>query len=238
MMQPEQTPIERIGASLGEVKALLACNEPRHTDKTRRVYGDADCAVREVFGGESEEQAQFKALVEEQDLPKCEADQYPHHAFVRGTKRVAQLLGHFLKKLDPQTYAAYQAFGRVDLHPAIAKAAVAHFENGQYRSAVSDAYLALEALVQERSGRMDLDGKTLMEHVFSSKTPVLAFNELRSESEKAEQQGMMFLFSGAPLALRNPRAHGLEPDTAKDALEYITLLDLLAKWAMKAKRIA
>jgi hypothetical protein len=45
----------------------------------------------------------------------------------------------------------------------------------------------------------------------------------------------MHLFEGAMLALRNPRAHRLDADERGPALEYITLLSFLAKWAERAR---
>jgi Protein of unknown function (Hypoth_ymh) len=49
-----------------------------------------------------------------------------------------------------------------------------------------------------------------MQKVFSAKTPLLRFNKLESQSDLDEQQGFQFLFSGAVMGLRNPRAHGLK----------------------------
>jgi hypothetical protein len=47
---------------------------------------------------------------------------------------------------------------------------------------------------------------------------------------------MMFLYAGAMLALRNPRAHELIQDDPKQALEYIGFLSLLAKLLDRARR--
>jgi hypothetical protein len=47
---------------------------------------------------------------------------------------------------------------------------------------------------------------------------------------------MMFLFKGAMLGLRNPRAHSLRTDEAERAIEYIAFLSMLAKIADDAKR--
>ncbi len=47
---------------------------------------------------------------------------------------------------------------------------------------------------------------------------------------------MMFLYSGAMLALRNPRAHELIEDDPDMALEYIAFISLLAKSLDKAER--
>ena len=74
-----------------------------------------------------------------------------------------------------------------------------------------------------------------MQTVFSTKTPVLRFNDLKTKTDLDEQQGMMFLYSGAMLALRNPRAHELIQDDPERALEYIGFLSLLAKSLETAK---
>jgi uncharacterized protein (TIGR02391 family) len=68
-----------------------------------------------------------------------------------------------------------------------------------------------------------------MNTVFSPKAPTLKFNNLASDSDRSEQQGMMHLFAGAMLAFRNPRAHQLVSDDAEKALEIISFLSYLAK---------
>jgi hypothetical protein len=47
---------------------------------------------------------------------------------------------------------------------------------------------------------------------------------------------MMFLYSGAMLALRNPRAHGLVEDHPERAVEYIAFVSMLARALDRAKR--
>lgn len=74
-----------------------------------------------------------------------------------------------------------------------------------------------------------------MQNVFSPKNPVLKFSDLQTQTEQSEQQGMMFLYAGAMLALRNPRAHEIIEDDPEKALEYIAFLSLLAKSLDKAK---
>ena len=90
--------------------------------------------------------------------------------------------------------------------------------------------------VKEKSRRHDLDGAPLMRTVFSRNNPILAFNDLSDQTDQDEQEGMMHLFEGAVLALRNPRAHTLLDDSPEIALEYIALLSMLAKRVEQAKR--
>lgn len=91
-------------------------------------------------------------------------------------------------------------------------------------------------MVKERSGRHDLDGAPLMRAVFSRKSPILAFNELKDQTDEDEQEGMMHLFEGAVLGVRNPGGHSFPEGPAQRAIEYISLLSLLAYRAQEAKK--
>jgi uncharacterized protein (TIGR02391 family) len=101
---------------------------------------------------------------------------------------------------------------------------------------VEDACKALDGLVRLRSDRSDLSGTSLMHTVFSSNNPLLRFNNLATDSEKSEQQGMMYLYAGAMLTFRNPRAHALIEDDPEMALEIVGFISHLAKALDRTKR--
>jgi uncharacterized protein (TIGR02391 family) len=101
---------------------------------------------------------------------------------------------------------------------------------------VLDASVALVNFVKEKSRRHDLDGSGLMSTVFSKNNPILAVNGLANTTDEDEQEGMMHLFMGVVLALRNTRAHTLLDDSPEMALEYIGLISMLAKRVDQAKR--
>lgn len=124
---------------------------------------------------------------------------------------------------------ARRAFEDLDVHPEIERASGQLFRDGHYANAVEDACKVLDLLVKMRSMRADPSGTELMQLVFSPKAPILRFNNQASESERSEQQGMMYLYAGAMMALRNPRAHGLVSDHPERAIEYISFLSMLAK---------
>jgi len=153
---------------------------------------------------------------------------------------VQRLIGRLEEKgadLGPDTIRRVRtAFEGLDLHPRIGAVCADLYRNGHYRDAVLDASLALERLVKDKSQRDDLSGASLMRTVFSANTPILAYNDLSDQTDRDEQEGMMHLFEGAVLALRNPRAHTLLDDSPEMALEYIALLSLLAKRVEQAKR--
>jgi len=128
------------------------------------------------------------------------------------------------------------AFEHLDLHPRIASAATELYRDGHYRQAVLDASIALVNFVKDKSRRHDLDGATLMRTVFSPNNPIVAFNDLNDQSARDEQEGLMHLFEGAVLALRNPRAHSISFDSPDAAVDYIAFLSLLAKRLDEAQR--
>lgn len=139
---------------------------------------------------------------------------------------------------DPGSAArSRRQFTDLDLHPEVMRAAGKLFQDGHYANAIEDACKALDGLVKLRSGRFDLSGTDLMQKAFSPSNPILRFNDLKTESERSEQQGRMFLLAGAMLAVRNPRAHGLIEDSAENALDYVAFLSLLAKMADKAEKV-
>jgi len=93
-------------------------------------------------------------------------------------------------------------------------------------------------LVKEKSCRKDLDGKSLMQHVFSVNNPILKFNELSTQTDRDEQEGFMYLFSGAMLGIRNPKGHeNIVQNDMYKALEYLMLASLLCKRLEETKAV-
>jgi uncharacterized protein (TIGR02391 family) len=125
----------------------------------------------------------------------------------------------------------------LQLHPLIAEASAKLYIGGHYRSAVLDASLALAQYVREKSGCDDKDGVDLMRHVFSKNNPILAFNDLSTDSHRSAQEGVMHSFVGAVQWLRNPRAHGLENDDPETARDHLQQISLLAKRLDQARRV-
>lgn len=131
----------------------------------------------------------------------------------------------------PSTY-----FDRLNLHPRILDVARDLFVDGHPWDAVFAASKALVNYVKERSGRHDLDGAPLMRTVFSRNDPILVFNDLANQTDQDVQEGMMHLFEGAVLAIRNPGGHSFPEGPEQHAIEYISLLSLLAYRLQEAKR--
>jgi len=133
-------------------------------------------------------------------------------------------------KPAPSTY-----FDRLNLHPRLREVARDRFLDGYPWDAVFAAAKALVNYVKDRSGRHDLDGAPLMTTVFSKNAPILAFNELKDKTDEDEQLGMMRLFEGAVLGIRNPGGHAFPEGPEQRAVEYISFLSLLAYRVQEAK---
>lgn len=127
-----------------------------------------------------------------------------------------------------------RAYEALELHQEIERQVGQLYRDGHYAEAVEKSIKTLNALVRLRSNE-ELDGTALMQKVFSSKSPILKFNSLADQSDIDEQQGFMFLFSGAVMGLRNPRAHRIIKDDPERALEFIAFVSLLAKMLDDAK---
>jgi uncharacterized protein (TIGR02391 family) len=164
--------------------------------------------------------------------------------FAEGIPQTLKMLEGLIARLEEKradlgydaTTRVRTAFEGLDLHSRIAAVCADLYRDGHYRNAVLDASLALVNFVKEKARCHDLDGANLMRTVFSVNAPILAFNDLSDQADRDEQEGLMHLFEGAVLALRNPRAHALSDDSPELAVEYIALLSLLAKRVEQAKR--
>ena len=126
---------------------------------------------------------------------------------------------------------AVRAMEGLDLHPAIRDAGLERYRDGHCADAIEDSCKALINHVQTRATKYDLDGTALMRAVFSAKNPQLCFTPYpyADKTDESEQEGMMHLYEGAMLALRNPRAHKLAVDDPERAMEFIAFISLLTK---------
>ncbi|OFW02199.1 MAG: TIGR02391 family protein [Acidobacteria bacterium RIFCSPLOWO2_02_FULL_68_18] len=140
--------------------------------------------------------------------------------------------------LGEPTIAPRAALAGRTIHPAILAAAERLYLGGHYTQAVFEAGKALISLVRAKSGSTQ-DGAPLMQSVFSVNNPILAFrDDLTDQSNKDEQQGMMHLYTGTVLAIRNPGGHRVGAVERPDrALQHLELLGYLADRLDEAKKV-
>lgn len=191
----------------------------------RSFYESAGVVLMSGFGGHRRSQAE-----EVEPYKKGVANG------VRNLRTIIELFEEKLGESISPSANPTRALENLQLHPQIADASLELFRGGHYANAIEDVCKVLDLLVKMKSKRSDPSGTELMQLVFSPKAPLLKFNDQLNDSEKSEQQGMMFLYAGAMLAFRNPRAHGLLIDDPIVALEIIGFVNFLAKALDRAKR--
>lgn len=129
--------------------------------------------------------------------------------FVAQTKKRQALLEAFIEQLqDLAPPAAATAPDQYRFHSEIERVSGHLFRGGHYKQAALEAYIRVIQQVRDVSG-LAHDGDSLMNHAFGfddTRPPVIQFNDLRSDSERDEQKGFMFLFKGI-VGLRNAKAH-------------------------------
>jgi uncharacterized protein (TIGR02391 family) len=216
-----------------------------HSGADDVVISDVRATILELFGENSPEYREHK------HIRMWAGGMYvgmQQHEIVEGTERGRLQLIGTLKGLEKRllekredladgTGPTPKEITRVlNLHQRIADVATDLFEDGYHWEAVFAAAKALVNFVKERSGQHQLDGTGLVRTVFSRNNPILAFNELQDQTDLDEQEGMMHLFEGAVLGIRNPGGHSFPEGTEQRATEYLSLLSLLAYRTQEAKR--
>ena len=203
-------------------------------------------AIREVFGPNSPEfrEHEYLAIWAGPQYMGMHPDEILQGK-ERGRVQVAGVLKGLVGRLHEKreelvggaTAAPSTYLDKLNLHPRILDVSRELFLDGYHWEAVFAAAKALINYVKERSGRHDLDGAPLVRAVFSRNAPILAFNEQSDPTDLDEQEGMMHLFEGAVLGIRNPGGHTFPEGPEQRAIEYLSLLSLLAYRVQEAKRV-
>lgn len=114
------------------------------------------------------------------------------------------------------------------IHPEVLKYCRAELLDNNYFHAVFEAAKGLAERIRTLAN-VYADGAALVDLVFSVERPLLAFNTLRTETEKSEHKGYAALLRGCFAAVRNPLAH--EPKVLwqgeEDAADHLSLISLL-----------
>jgi uncharacterized protein (TIGR02391 family) len=118
------------------------------------------------------------------------------------------------------------------VHPDVLRFCRAELVRDNYFHAVLEATKSVADKIRERAS-LQSDGSALVDEAFAlgkSGIPLLAFNSLRTETERGEQSGLMNLMKGMFSAFRNPTAHTPKifwTITEQDAFDLLTLASLL-----------
>lgn len=132
-------------------------------------------------------------------------------------------------------------FEQYDLHPKIKEVSLSQFHDGHFKEAIQNALVEVIDQVKQKTNnptittgngrKVELDGDDLMQHVFAAdgQTPKVAFNNLRTSLDRAEQRGFMYIFKGI-VGIRDRKAHlnFVQKDPIK-TLEFLSLASLLLR---------
>jgi len=115
-----------------------------------------------------------------------------------------------------------------NIHPKVLAFCRLELLQDNYFHAVFEASKGLAQYIRDKSGSTK-DGSTLIDEVFPQRNPILAFNELKTETEKSEHVGFATLLKGCFAAIRNPPAHmpRIHWEGDDNAADYFTLISLL-----------
>ena len=127
-------------------------------------------------------------------------------------------------------------FDERNIHTKIQGTSKALFDDGHYALATFEAYKLLDKEVSAMASLAE-PGVKLMMKAFSEQSPLIQLTNLVSTSEKDEQEGYKFIFSGAVMAIRNPRGHdyGVK-DSPTECLDHLSLASLLLRRLETARK--
>ncbi|MGN6187476.1 MAG: TIGR02391 family protein [Conexibacter sp.] len=109
-----------------------------------------------------------------------------------------------------------------ELHPTVVDACVSHFESGHPADAVRHAVTAVLDELRALAG-LELDGEQLVGRALGSNGEVVVA-DLRTETGRSIQRGVLQIMQGVVAAIRNPLAHRRIEMDQSEALEQVALL--------------
>ena len=244
--QISSTPAPKAWSSAAEIDKAIAKLKLRIADLEGLTVSPESSSAQEVLVSKVRDSIR--------DVYGHDSAEYHEHRYVRmwhgpmyaGMSDREQLAGHeqgrlyliallkdLVSRLDEKRgeFEEPNSGGKVhnlDLHPRIASVAMELWDDEHHWEAVFAASKALNNYVKERSGKHDLDGANLMRTVFSRNAPVLRVNNGMTTTDHDEQEGMMHLFEGVMLAMRNPGGHEFPDGDSSMAASYLSLISMLA----------
>lgn len=102
---------------------------------------------------------------------------------------------------------AVELFEWLNFHDEIKEVSKDLFINGHYRQAVYDAAIALENYVKGKFSECSKIGQALMFEAFNEEHPQIKVNKLKTDTDKDEQAGIMFLSAGIIRGFKNVYSH-------------------------------
>ena len=128
------------------------------------------------------------------------------------------------------------------VHEDVLRFCRAELLQGNYFHAVFEATKSIAAKIRTLSG-LTSDGAELAQSVFglpkNGDPPILAINDLKTDTDRGEQRGFTNLLIGLFGTVRNPLAHNPKvewPMEERDALDILTLTSLIHRKLDRARK--
>ncbi len=150
-------------------------------------------------------------------------------------------VAHNLDDAKERARRLHTALANRKVHEDVLKFCKAELLDKNYFHAVFEAMKSIAAKIRTISG-LRSDGADLVQEAFAlgkSKSPVLAINNLATETDEGEQRGFVNLLVGLFGTIRNPLAHNpkIEWDMSEqDALDILTTASLIHRKLDQAYR--
>lgn len=151
--------------------------------------------------------------------------------------RLSRSIEENVPQNEPRNTSLDRIFDAMQFHPRVVQVSETLFKTGHYASAIFEAFKAVDNFVKEKT-TLSLNGQALMSKVFDETTPIIKLNDLLTQSDRDEQEGFKFLFKGATIGIRNPKAHDnvVQTDTHR-TLEYLGFASLLMRRIEEGKLV-
>jgi uncharacterized protein (TIGR02391 family) len=142
--------------------------------------------------------------------------------FERITRRA-----HFFTSEDASTSGGMHPFEARNIFEPMPKTVRDLFDNGHYAQATFESLKFLDKEIS-RVANISETGKSLMMKAFSETNPIIKLTPLTNDTERSEQEGYKFIFSGVMMAIRNPRGHEYTiKDTLDNCLDHLSFVSVL-----------
>lgn len=117
-----------------------------------------------------------------------------------------------------------------NIHKSIIAVCYYKFEDGYYADAIESAFKEINVRIKEiykAASGTELDGKDLMFKALADPNPIIRMGDLSTTTGRNMQEGYRFIFGGAMLAIRNPKAHTNINIDKNRAIHFLYLASLL-----------
>lgn len=143
-----------------------------------------------------------------------------------------------IQEAEVRANRMHAELSRRGVHATVLKFCRAELLDQNYFHAILEATKSVAQSIRDRTGLVE-DGSGLVDRAFGRSRPLLIFNDLKTESENSEHNGIMAMLKGMFSIFRNPTAH--EPKIARhyteaEALELLTIVSFLMRKVENATR--